>query len=228
MVPHDPIGHCPLFQGLEGEARAYALAYFQAAEKSYDKGAFLHHVSFPLPRFGLVLAGTVEVSMDDMDGRHLIMNRVEPGELFGEAYCFLGIDAPIAIQAIVPARILWLSPGRVKAPRPPAHPLDQALANRFIAALAARSLAMNRRVQILSRSTLRGKIITFLSQYAAGQGDTFTIPFDRAGMAGFLGADRSALSRELSKLRREGVLDYRRNRFTILRRPLSLPADTGP
>ena len=72
MVPHDPIGHCPLFQGLEGEARAYALAYFQAAEKSYDKGAFLHHVSFPLPRFGLVLAGTVEVSMDDMDGRHLI------------------------------------------------------------------------------------------------------------------------------------------------------------
>ena len=110
MVPHDPIGHCPLFQDLEEEDRAYALAYFQATEKSYDKGAFLHHVSFPLSRFGLVLAGTVEVSMDDMDGRHLIMNRVGPGELFGEAYCFLGIDAPIAIQAIAPAQILWLSP----------------------------------------------------------------------------------------------------------------------
>lgn len=228
MVPHDPIGHCPLFQDLEEEDRAYALAYFQATEKSYDKGAFLHHVSFPLSRFGLVLAGTVEVSMDDMDGRHLIMNRVGPGELFGEAYCFLGIDAPIAIQAVAPAQILWLSPDRVKEPQSPSQPLDQALANRFVAALAARTLAMNRRVQILARSTLRAKVITFLSQYAADQGDTFTIPFDRAGMASFLGADRSALSRELSKLRREGVLDYHRNRFTILRRPLSLPADTEP
>lgn len=217
MLHHPTISHCPLFQGLSPEALDYALGYFDAHVKSYEKGAFLHQVSFPLERFGLVLAGTIQVYMDDMDGHHIIMNSVGPGGLFGEAYCFLGTDAPIYICAVSEAEILWMSPARVKAPRLPLQPQDQALANRFVAALASRTLSLNQRIQILSRSTLRMKLITFLSQYAAAQGDTFTVPFDRASMANFLGADRSALSRELSRMRKEGILDYHRNQFRILK-----------
>ena len=228
MLPQAPLDQCPLFQGLEPEARDYALAYFDAMEKSYAKGAFLHQVATSLPRFGLVLAGTVEVCMDDIDGHHHIMNNVGPGCLFGEAYCFLGLEAPIYIQAVTQTDILWMSPDRVRTPQPPFRPLDWELSNRFISALAARTLAINQRVQILSRSTLRAKIIAFLSQYATDQGDSFTIPFDRAGMASFLGADRSALSRELSKLRQEGVLDYHRNHFHIAKGPLNPPEDRGP
>lgn len=228
MPHHSSIEQCPLFHGLSPEDRTYALEYFSAKKKSYPKGAFLHKVSFPLLRFGLVLTGTVQVYMDDMDGHHLIMNSVGPGELFGESYCFLGSDAPIYICAVSDADILWMSPDRIKAPQPPFLPLDWELSNRFISALAERTLTINQRVQILSRSTLRTKIITFLSQYAAAQGDSFTIPFDRAGMASFLGADRSALSRELSKLRQEGILDYHRNHFQICKRSLNPPADKGP
>ena len=99
----------------------------------------------------------------------------------------------------------------------PLQPRDQALANRFVSALASRTLSLNQRIQILSRNTLRMKLITFLSQYAAAQGDVFTVPFDRASMANFLGADRSALSRELSRMRKEGILDYHRNQFRILK-----------
>lgn len=77
---------------------------------------------------------------------------------------------------------------------------------------------MNQRIQILSRNTLRMKLTTFLSQYAAAQGDSFTVPFDRASMANFLGADRSALSRELSNMRREGIIDYHHNWFRILKK----------
>ena len=67
-------------------------------------------------------------------------------------------------------------------------------------------------------NTLRMKLTTFLSQYAAAQGDSFTVPFDRASMANFLGADRSALSRELSNMRREGIIDYHHNWFRILKK----------
>ena len=211
------IPRCPLFQGLSPEALDYALDYFDAHVKRYEKGAFLHRVSFPLERFGLVLAGTIQVYMDDMDGHHIIMNSVGPGGLFGEAYCFLGTDAPIYICAVSEAEILWMSPARVKEPRLPLQPRDQALANRFVSALASRTLSLNQRIQILSRNTLRMKLITFLSQYAAAQGDVFTVPFDRASMANFLGADRSALSRELSRMRKEGILDYHRNQFRILK-----------
>ena len=217
MLHHPMILQCPLFQGLPPDALEYALSYFEAHVKAYEKGDFLHQVSFPLERFGLVLSGTIQVSMDDMDGHHIIMNNVSAGGLFGEAYCFLGTDAPIYICAVTEAEVLWMRPTRVKAPRLPLQERDQMLANRFVAALASRTLSLNQRIQILSRRTLRAKLITLLSQYATAQGDTFTIPFDRASMANFLGADRSALSRELSHLRKEGVLDYHRNQFRILK-----------
>ena len=217
MLHHPMILQCPLFQGLPPDALEYALSYFEAHVKAYEKGDFLHQVSFPLERFGLVLSGTIQVSMDDMDGHHIIMNNVSAGGLFGEAYCFPGTDAPIYICAVTEAEVLWMRPTRVKAPRLPLQERDQMLANRFVAALASRTLSLNQRIQILSRRTLREKLITFLSQYATAQGDTFTVPFDRASMANFLGADRSALSRELSHLRKEGVLDYHRNQFRILK-----------
>ena len=217
MLHHPMILQCPLFQGLPPDALDYALSYFEAHVKAYEKGDFLHQVSFPLERFGLVLSGTIQVSMDDMDGHHIIMNNVSAGGLFGEAYCFLGTDAPIYICAVTEAEVLWMRPTRVKAPRLPLQERDQMLANRFVAALASRTLSLNQRIQILSRRTLREKLITFLSQYATAKGDTFTVPFDRASMANFLGADRSALSRELSHLRKEGVLDYHRNQFRILK-----------
>ena len=217
MLHHPMILQCPLFQGLPPDALDYALSYFEAHVKAYEKGDFLHQVSFPLERFGLVLSGTIQVSMDDMDGHHIIMNNVSAGGLFGEAYCFLGTDAPIYICAVTEAEVLWMRPTRVKAPRLPLQERDQMLANRFVAALASRTLSLNQRIQILSRRTLREKLITFLSQDATAQGDTFTVPFDRASMANFLGADRSALSRELSHLRKEGVLDYHRNQFRILK-----------
>lgn len=216
MIDHPFINSCTLFRNLTPDEKAYALTYFDGKSKKYEKGEFLHQVSFPLQRFGLVLSGTVQVHMDDMDGHHIIMSQVEPGDLFGEAYAFLGLDAPIYICAVTDTAVLWLSTNRIKAPEPPYRPLDWELSNRFIACLASRTLKMNQRIQILSKNTLRMKLITFLSQYAAAQGDAFTIPFDRASMATYLGADRSALSRELSRMQAEGLLTYHRNQFRIL------------
>ena len=85
-----------------------------------------------------------------------------------------------------------------------------AYTQRFVTMLAGRTLAMNDRIQILSRPTLRGR-------YVRRAGKCFAIPFDRADMAAYLGTDRSALSRELGRMQREGLLRFRKNRFEILR-----------
>lgn len=217
METQSYLDRCRLFRGLSPEERTYALSYFSGREQDYRRGAFLHQVSFPLHHFGLVLAGTIQVYRDDMDGHHMIMNHVAPGETFGESYCFLGTDAPIYIQAVTDARVLWMHTNRLKTS--PLCPLDQDLANRFTAMLAERTLSMNRRIQILSKLTLRGKLTAFLSQYAVSGEDVFTVPFDRASMADYLGTNRSALSRELSAMRREGILAYRKNQFRILKKP---------
>ena len=97
---------CSLFAELSEEELAYALDFFSASERSYDKGDFLNRVGFPLPAFGLVLSGGIQVYMDDIDGHEMIMANVAPGGTFGESLCYLGLEAPVYIRAIQPSTIL--------------------------------------------------------------------------------------------------------------------------
>ena len=205
---------CPLFAGLNEEEYAYALDFFSASEHAYKKGDFLNRIGFPLPAFGLVLSGGVQVYMDDIDGNEMIMANVAPGGTFGESLCYLRQDAPVYIRAISETSILWLSTSRVCRPEHDGA-LDHALSARFTAMLARRTLSMNDRIQILSKPTLRGKLIAFFTEYSK-YGDSFDIPFSRADMAVYLGADRSALSRELSRMKNEGIIDFHKNSFRIL------------
>ena len=83
--------------------------------------------------------------------------------------------------------------------------------------LARRTLRMNDRIQILSRGSIREKLNAFFTECARDAGSpSFDIPFDRAGMAAYLGVDRSALSRELSRMRQEGLITYQKNHFVLL------------
>lgn len=209
-------GHM-LFCGMGDGAIRQTLALLQAAKREYPKGAYLNRIAFPMASFGLVLRGAVQVYMDDIQGDSMLMANVGPGDSFGESIAYLGIDAPVYIRAAADATVLWLNPGSLRMT--PMGPDTQALSRRFTAMLARRTLSMNDRIQILSKSTLRGKILALLSQYAQKYGPAFVLPFDRQSLATYLGANRSALSRELSAMRRDGILDFHKNRF-IVREPI--------
>ena len=144
------------------------------------------------------------------------MANVSAGDTFGESLSFLGVTAsPIHASAEADCEILWLSTENLR--RIPTSETDHLLSQRFVSMLATRTLNMNDRIQILSRPTLRGRLVTFFSQYVRRVGRSFAIPFDRADMAAYLGTDRSALSRELGRMQKEGLLRFRKNRFEILR-----------
>ena len=204
-----------LFGGLSGDALARALDFFGASLAAVPRGGFLAHAGEPLRFFGLVLAGSVQVSMLDLSGEEAILASVGPGETFGEALCFLEVPGiPVFIRAAEDTRLLRLRCERVKECTRDENAC--ALTGRFIAMLAQRTLHMNSRIQILSKKSLREKLVLFFTDCARQAGGSeFTVPFDRAGMAVYLGADRSALSRELSRLRREGRIEYHKNYFRL-------------
>ncbi len=206
-----------LFAGMELETLQETLSLLQAVKRDYPKGAYLNRIAFPMASFGLVLRGAVQVYMDDIQGDSMLMANVGPGDSFGESIAYLGIDAPVYIRAAADATVLWLNPGVLRAATMDTD--AQALSRRFTAMLARRTLSMNDRIQILSKSTLRRKILAFLSQYAQKYGPSFTIPFDRQSLATYLGTNRSALSRELSSMRLDGILDFHKNQFFV-REPL--------
>ena len=157
----------------------------------------------------------MRVSMTDIDGREMLLSQVGAGQTFGEALCYLQSGSPILFSAASDASILWLRCEGLR--RPPQTELETLLQQRFTAMLARRTLQMNDRIQILSRAGIREKLMAFFTECARDAGSSaFDIPFDRAGMAAYLGVDRSALSRMLSQLQAQGVLRYRKNHVELL------------
>lgn len=208
-----------LFRGMNAEERRFALTFLRASESSYKKGDYILRFGEKIPGFGLVLSGTLQVAMDDINGNRMIMATVTPGGTFGASLSFLDAEeSPIYITATCDCSILWLHTDALRQPRACTDLRAHDILQRFISMLADKTLEMNNRIQILSKRTLREKLITFFSQQVRQAGrDAFTVPFDRGGMADYLGADRSALSRELSAMRREGILTFHKNEFQILR-----------
>lgn len=219
-VENDPrdlktIKKCILFEGLPDDELSLALDFFSAEKKEYKKGDFIQTVLRPFERFGLVLSGEVRVYMDDIDGDNMIMANVSAGDTFGESLCLLSSESPVYVEAVTDASVLLMS---TFALRSPGHCSErwQSYMLRFTSMLAKRTLAMNDRIQVLSNISLREKIITFLSQYRARTASfEFSIPFDRASMAVYLGTDRASLSRELSKMKSDGIIDYKKNHFIV-------------
>ncbi len=211
--------NCTLFRGISEAGLFDALQLLRAEYKTYQKGMFLHHAGEPLKKFGFVLSGAVQAMTDDPDGNRMIMANVIPGGTFGESLCYLKIkDSPTYIRASEHTEILWLSLAELYGEPAPQDARARDLRRRFTAMLAERALTMNRRIQVLSNITIRDKLITFFTHAAnrAG-GRSFTISMTREDLAAYIGANRAAMCRELSKMRDEGLIEYRRNHFRIIK-----------
>lgn len=210
MTVTDAIRSCKLFSDLQDDEIRQALVYFSATAQSYEKGETVKQTEEMLPRFGLVLSGSITVYMDDFDGNCLVMTTALPSDTFGESLCFLQKASPVYIVATQTSEILWLSCENIVGEC--ADPSPCKLRNRFISLLALRALEMNDRIQILSKFTIRDKLITYFSQcMTRAKSDTFTIPLDRASLAAYIGTERSALSRELSRMQKENIILINKN-----------------
>ncbi|MBQ9153737.1 MAG: Crp/Fnr family transcriptional regulator [Solobacterium sp.] len=217
---------CVLFRGLKENELAYAVDFFHGRKKHFARGETLHTPGNRMKQFGLVLSGNIQVSMDDFDGNHMIMASVTPGITFGESLCYLGTKANVSVHSVEESDVLMMDTEALKDSSGIRNEQDMELCRRFTAMLAQRALAMNDRIQILSKTTIREKVITLLSQYTGRSGSPLIVlPFSREAMATYLGVNQSALSRELSAMQKEGIIRFHGNEFTIVTSSGPDPAD---
>ena len=155
--------------------------------------------------------------MDDFDGNRLLMASVTPGITFGESLCYLGVEAQVSIESVVDSTVLMMDTEALKHPGSVHNQMDIELAKRFTAMLAMRTLGLNDRIQVLSKLTIREKVVTLLSEYVSRNGgNRVTLPFNRETMATYLGVNQSALSRELGRMQADGIIRFNGNEFEIL------------
>ena len=159
---------------------------------------------------------THEVCVDDIEGSRMIMAEVTAGNSFAESLCFLRTkESPVYIFASEDSELLWLSTEDLYAG---SDAFYREIQQRFTATLAMKALTMNNRIQVLSKLSLRGKLTAYFTELAAAQGSSvIRLPMNREDTAAYIGANRSALSRELMKMKEEGLIDYRKNEIRILR-----------
>ena len=205
----------PLFHAVEPENLTSLLAAMEAVTRNCVKGETILQAGAHTNRLYLVLSGGVTVENHDAWGNRSILGHVAPGQVFAETYACLP-EQPMMVSATASQDTALLSLNTTALLEQSCPQRDLILKN-LLRITAEKNLALSRRIFYTSSKTIRGRLLSYLSDQSVLQRSlTFSIPFDRQQLADYLGVDRSALSNELSKLRREGLLIARTNRFSLL------------
>ena len=193
------------------------LGCLDARERRFARGAYIHRMGDVIKTVGVVLDGTVRIESVDVWGNVSVMGVTGAGGLFGEAYAAVP-NEPLMVNVVAAqdCTVLFLSLAKVLATCPHACPHHAKASANMTAIIARHSLALSRRILHVAPKTIRGKVLAYLSDQAERAGSReFDIPYNRQQLADYLGVDRSALSAELSRMAREGVLETRRSRFML-------------
>ena len=184
-----------LFAGLSAAELSTLLSRLGASVRSYGKGE------------ALVLAAP--------GGVRIPIARVEPGGVFGDVLGGSSLSSPVTVLAAAPCEVLLLPYERLLlSDGSPAH---QRVVQNLVRTISDKYFSLSRRIDLLVMKSLRAKVAAYLlSEAARAHSLTFSIPFSRIQLADYLNCDRSALSRELSLMQRDGLLDTYRSSFKLL------------
>lgn len=210
--------NCPLFNQIEDKDFNEMLSCLGAKEYSFKKGDTVLAEGDKARYLGIVLKGSVKLVRVDYYGNRSILANIEPPQLFGEAFACAGVEAlPIDVIAAEDTEILLIDAQLIARPCSAACRFhNQAILN-LLHIVAKKNLVLHQKIEITSKRCTREKLMTYLLlQAKKAKSRTFTIPYDREELADYLGVERSGLSAQIGKLRKEKVLECRRSTFTLL------------
>lgn len=208
---------CPLFAGIAQEDLAPMLRCLGGREKAVPKGSPVFLEGEPATHMGVVLTGTVQVVQQDYYGNRNVLSVLQPGDTFGEVFACAGLDSlPVSVLAAVESRVLLLDCRRIMTLCPHTCGFHNRLVQNLLQLISRKNLEFTRKIRIMSQKTTREKLLAYLLSQAKAQGASqFTIPLDRQSLADYLGVERSAMSAEISKLKKAGVLDTKGSWFSL-------------
>lgn len=210
------IANLRLFTGIEKDELPKMLQCLNTIVCSYPKGAYIISPGEPVKRFGVVLKGRVLVLSEESDGTRSILTDKQKDELFGTDVALNEANDNISIVAAGDCRVLLFEVNRVFWNcTVPCNTHKQLLYN-LVQLLSNSNTRLIHKFRHVSQHSLRKKIQSFFLEQSEIQGKCdFEIAFNRQELADYLVADRSALSAELSRMRKEGLIDFRKNHFIL-------------
>ena len=209
---------CPLFAEVAEDDLLRMLQCLGARIESFDKKYTILAEGNPARYIGVVLSGSVQVVRIDYYGNRSILTEVGKSDVFGEAFACAEVRSlPVTVIANEPCEIMLLECSHILHTCESNCGFHQKLIFNLMKDLATKTLLFHQKIEITSKRSTREKLMTYLMFQAKKTGSSrFEIPFDRQELADYLEVDRSGLSAEISKLRKEGVIESDRNTFALL------------
>lgn len=176
--------------------------------KKYSKNETIYSMQDIPQEIGIVLKGSVNIETVDYLGNVSILSHIESNQIFAESYALSHTPMLVYVVACQDTTIQFL---HIDA-------LDHCakLQAKLLQISAKKNIYLSQRIFLTSSKSIRSRVLAYLS-FESKQANslTFEIPFDRQQMANYLNVERSALSKELSKMKKEGLLDFYKNKFTL-------------
>ena len=208
----------PLFDGISMEDRKTMLGCIGYHIGTFKKGDIVAFEEENIKHIGILLSGAVDMVKEDLWGNKTMLVRMRKDELFGETFA-CGEDNLSVVTFVVSedAKILFMPFDRVMHSCTMACVFHHRLIENMVHIIANKNRDLMRKVEVVSKRTIRERLLAYLSIQAQIQGSRyFEIPLGRVELAEYLCVDRSALTRELAKMKDDGLIDYDRNCFRIL------------
>lgn len=209
---------CPLFRQIEDENLMKILVCLGAKVESFDKKYTILSEGTPAKYIGIMLSGAAQIVRIDYYGNRSILSEIGASDVFGEAFACAEVPAlPVTVIANEPCEVMLIDGRHILHTCSNNCGFHQQLIFNLMKDLATKTILFHQKIEITGRRTTREKLMTYLMFQAQKAGSaSFDIPFDRQELADYLEVDRSGLSAEISRLRRDGVIQSEKNHFELL------------
>lgn len=209
----------PIFYNLKNEEIINILNFFNYSKEDFEKNNFIFEIGKPISKIGIILSGEINIIKEDFWGNRNILNKFKSGEIFGEVFALAKVSPNnILVETSQNSKILFLDLANFSIDNENnSNEILKFLSNIFKISLK-KNILFTEKLEHITKKTIREKIISYLSTEALkNRSNSFFIKFDRQELADYLFVERSALSRELSSMKKDGLIEYNKNHFTLIK-----------
>ena len=209
----------PIFYNLKKEEIINILKFFNYSKEDFEKNNFIFEIGKPISKIGIILSGEINIIKEDFWGNRNILNKFKSGEIFGEVFALAKVSPNnILVETSQNSKILFLDLANFSIDNENnSNEILKFLSNIFKISLK-KNILFTEKLEHITKKTIREKIISYLSTEALkNRSNSFFIKFDRQELADYLFVERSALSRELSSMKKDGLIEYNKNHFTLIK-----------
>ena len=206
-----------LMSGIKTEELSSMLGCLRGIIKKYDKGETVISEGQKINKFGLLIEGRLQVVQYDYLGNKSVISIIEPKQVFGEAYAYVDKISSLDVEVIEKSQVLFLDSDKLSTPCEHCCTFHKQLVKNLLYIISNKNVNLTQKIECMSKRTTKEKLLTFLSlESIKNNSREFAISLDRQALADYLGVERSAMSAELSKLRKDGIIECEKNWFKLL------------